>query len=129
YAEHDGELVFIATLDPQHDSCDWTTNTGCPLEGQLIETRGLTARVSTDGSYLAFTSLLPLTGQSNVDANTGEADSEVFRYDLATKTLSCASCSPTGAAPTASAAIRYPSVPITFTLWREAYPQRNVSDR
>jgi hypothetical protein len=129
YAEHDGELAFVATLDPQHDSCDWTTNTGCPLEGQLIETSGLTARSSTDGRYVAFTSLRPLTGQSNVDAHTGEADTEVFRYDLATGTLACASCSPTGAAPTGPATIRWPSVPITFQLWREAYPQRNVSDQ
>lgn len=129
YAEHDGEVAFVATLDRRHDSCDWTTNTGCPLEGQLIETSGLTARTSTDGRYIAFTSLLPLTGQSNIDAGSGEADSEVFRYDLATRTLDCASCSPTGAAPTASARLRWPSLPITAQLWREAYPQRNVSDQ
>jgi hypothetical protein len=60
---------------------------------------GLTARVSPDGRYLAFMSLLPLTGYDNRDAVSGEPDAEVFLYNATDRHLTCASCKPTGARP------------------------------
>jgi hypothetical protein len=40
---------------------------------------------------------LSLTGDDNIDAESGVPDEEVFLYDLATETLRCVSCNPTGA--------------------------------
>ncbi len=63
-----------------------------------------TARVSADGRIAAFMSTEALTGFDNTDANSGEPDTEVFRYDAAADggggRLVCVSCSPTGIAPT-----------------------------
>ncbi len=58
-----------------------------------------TARVSTDGERLAFTSTAPLTDFDNTDQSTGEADSEVYLYDARTDALACVSCNRTGARP------------------------------
>jgi DNA-binding beta-propeller fold protein YncE len=60
----------------------------------------LTSRVSPNGRFLAFMSERSLTGYDNRDANTGQADEEVYRYDASSATLVCASCNPTGARPT-----------------------------
>jgi hypothetical protein len=73
-----------------------------------------TARVSADGRFLAFASVLPLTGFDNrVEGSEGcqEVDrganltgdprcSEAFVYDSVAETLVCASCGPTGGRPT-----------------------------
>jgi hypothetical protein len=88
----DGAPTFIATLGGQ-DQLDW-------------EQRELTARVSPDGRFVAFNSLRPLTRYDNDDASTGEADQEIFLYDAAAAQLSCVSCDPSGARPTAPASIR-----------------------
>ena len=62
-----------------------------------------TARVSEDGRVAAFMSTEPLTGFDSTDANSGEPDAEVFRYDAAANGgqggLVCVSCNPTGVAP------------------------------
>jgi hypothetical protein len=60
---------------------------------------GLPARVSPNGRYLAFMSVHPLTDYDNRDANSGVPDEEVYEYDAASRTLTCASCNPTGARP------------------------------
>ncbi|HEX6455874.1 MAG TPA: hypothetical protein VF009_05080 [Solirubrobacterales bacterium] len=55
-----------------------------------------TARVTADGSRLAFLSKLPLTGYDNTDLFSGEPDTEVFLYDATANEgageLTCASC-------------------------------------
>jgi DNA-binding beta-propeller fold protein YncE len=62
-----------------------------------------TARVAPDGERLVFMSRAPLTGYDNTDANSGEADSEVFLYDASAEggdgDLLCISCNPSGARP------------------------------
>jgi Tol biopolymer transport system component len=90
-AREDGALTFIAALSHE-DGSDWT---------QQFDER--TARVTSEGEYLAFMSDAPLTGYDNLDANTGTADTEVFVYDAGTGELSCASCNPSGARPVGSA--------------------------
>jgi hypothetical protein len=108
--------VFIATL-ASGDSCDWI-EIGCGPEAA-----GLTARVSANGAFIGFTSTAQLTSYDNTGA------SEIDLYDAATETLSCASCDPSGAAPTAGgAAIPHPVAP-DYSAWpTNAYPQRYVSD-
>jgi hypothetical protein len=91
YLARDGALTFIAALSHE-DGSDWT---------QQFDQR--TARVTSDGEYLAFMSDAPLTGYDNLDANTGKADTEVFVYDAGTGELACASCNPSGARPVGAA--------------------------
>lgn len=83
--------------------------------------------VSPDGRFLIFTSRQPLTGFDNADANTGNPDLEVFRYDAQTKALSCASCSPDGSRPTADA---FMAQNRSFNYQREpvGYTRRSVLD-
>jgi hypothetical protein len=63
------------------------------------------ARVSADGTHLAFLSDSPLTGFDNLDAATKAPDTELFLYDAGSGHLSCASCNPSGARPVGSASI------------------------
>jgi hypothetical protein len=126
YLLHGGETSFIATLDPLADSCDWTAAAHCG--GAEEAGPGLTARTSADGRFLGFNSTRSLTGYDNADANSGEPDLEIFLYDAGAHQLSCASCNPTGAPPTAGAAIHWPSDPGKNGNWSNAYPQRHVSD-
>jgi hypothetical protein len=59
-----------------------------------------TARVSADGSRLAFLSRAPLSGYDNTDQLSGEADTELFLYEAgAGGTLACLSCNPTEERP------------------------------
>ena len=111
YLLHGGTTTFIATLSGS-DSCDWTDS--C-----------LSARTSTNGQYLAFTSTNSLTGYDNTDQSSGSPDPEIFRYDAATGKLACASCNPNGVAPSAGGAVV--NGPYA-TLSAPAYLQRYVSD-
>jgi hypothetical protein len=94
YREHlSGETwedpKLLAVLS-EEDSPDWGTRAGTLMWK-------LTARVSSDGRYLAFMSNRPLTGYDNRDLNpqAHEArDEEVFLYDSAGESLACPSCNP-----------------------------------
>ena len=108
------QLTYIATLDPS-DSCDWTAS--C-----------MAARVSSDGRFIAFTSISPLTGYDNTDQSSGTPDSEIFLYSAATGELDCASCNPSGAPATGGASINGPLTP-QFGAGDDSYLQRNLSDR
>jgi hypothetical protein len=89
---------FIARLSNE-DAPDWTAEQG-RLNYRIVE---MTSRVSPNGQFLAFMSDQRLTGYNNLDANSGEADEEVFLYDASANSgaggLACASCNPTGAQP------------------------------
>jgi hypothetical protein len=122
YVSHGGVLTFIATL-AGGDACDWV-EIGCAAGTGA----GLSVRVSANGAFIGFTSTAQLTGYDNTDASTHSPDSEIYLYDAATETLSCASCNPSGAAPTAGAAIDSPVAPYNYGAVTDAYPQRYVSD-
>jgi hypothetical protein len=62
-----------------------------------------TARVSADGSHVAFMSNRSLTGYDNTDADSGKADIEVFVYEVG-GSLHCVSCNPGGSRPVGRAA-------------------------
>jgi hypothetical protein len=64
-----------------------------------------TARVSADGSHLAFLSNASLTGYDNRHPTSGLPLTEVFVYDTADSSLVCASCNQTGERPLGAASI------------------------
>jgi hypothetical protein len=107
YMANGGTVTYIATLDPA-DSCDWTLS--C-----------MTARVSRNGGFIGFNSVAELTGFAN------NPRQEIFLYDANAAALSCASCDPTGAPPTAPASIRRPVNEFTLAPV-DAHLQRYVSD-
>ena len=85
YLWHAGATTFIATLTSGDDTV--------VHEGA--------ARVSANGAFLAFSSFASLTGYDNIDASTGEADSEIFLYSATSGQLVCVSCNPSGEPPSA----------------------------
>ncbi|HST55352.1 MAG TPA: hypothetical protein VLJ42_05590 [Solirubrobacteraceae bacterium] len=124
YVAHGGATKFIATLSAQ-DYPDWN--------GPFA------ARVTPDGTHLAFNSTRSLTGSDNVPAVASDCAinpvsgqsattcDEVYLYSADTGLLVCASCNPSGARPTGSASI--PSVPISEVITGKVFPylRRNLS--
>lgn len=130
YLSHEGAITFIATLNGR-DVCDWTANTGCAEEDpQNPQETGLTARVSSNGRYLAFDSVNQLTAYVNTDPVTNEAAEEIYLYAAEGNQLACASCNQNpNVALGRGAAIDWPTtVDRDFDQVRNAYPQRNVSE-
>jgi hypothetical protein len=91
YDSSTGQTRLVAVLSGA-DSPDWG-------EKPAFVLNKLTARVSSNGRYLAFQSQRPLTGYDNRDGASGERDEEVFLYDNQTGNLSCPSCNPSGGRP------------------------------
>jgi hypothetical protein len=99
--ESGAPIKFVATLS-ERDGNDWES-----------EPKHQTARVTPDGSFLAFSSEASLTGYDNTVAHGSECIfgsaelglghsrrcQEAFLYDSATGRISCASCNPSGARP------------------------------
>lgn len=115
YLDHNGQLTFIATLSATGDGLDWQVD-----EGKELNTGILTTRTAPSGKFFAFTSSEKLTGFENTPeeakacqhgiARSIEACQEIFLYEAASTEypngrLRCASCSPTGALPTANTAL------------------------
>jgi hypothetical protein len=101
-------ITFLATLGGS-DSCDWSA--GC-----------LTARVSSNGSYVAFTSTSALTNYNN------NGQPEIFLSDASADGPNCVSCIPSGQAATSGAGIAGPELsginPASVN-----YLERYISDR
>jgi hypothetical protein len=85
YMEREGTIVFIA-------------------EG------GGVGPTSPDGMWLAFGSSKSLTGYDNIAADTKSAIPEIFVYSAVTGEVACASCNPSGDAPTGAGKIELPAV-------------------
>jgi DNA-binding beta-propeller fold protein YncE len=97
-----GDLKFIAPLaaaDARSD--ERALSAASPVS--LAPARH-SARVSADGSHLAFASVGRPTGYDNTGQQTGQRLAEVYLYDAAANggqgKLLCASCNPSGARPT-----------------------------
>ena len=97
YLEDEGAFTFIATVANR----DAFANPDGPLVSSPVNVEPFrhSSRVTPDGQAVTFMSTAPLTGADNTDINSGEADSEVFRYDARSNQLSCVSCNPSGARP------------------------------
>jgi DNA-binding beta-propeller fold protein YncE len=81
YVRHGGTTMFIATGGCVGDTC---------------------RRITPSGLFYLFESTKSLTGYENTDVNTGSRDPEIYLYDAATNSLTCASCNPSGEAPTSA---------------------------
>jgi NHL repeat len=106
YLLQNGTITFITTLSGG-DGSDWSAGS-------------LSARISSNGSFLAFTSTSSLTGFNN------NGSPEIFLYDSGAKKVSCASCNPSGVPATAGAAIAGPEGGVIGG--GSDYLQRFVSD-
>ena len=99
------EPKFVATL-AAGDLDDWVGYEGGSLEYDNGP-GSHTARVTGDGTALAFESERSLTGYDNEHAEPGECERsgetgrcrQVYLYDATTGRISCASCDPSGARP------------------------------
>ncbi len=89
---HSGATTPVAAVPGAADPGDYPPSTG-------------TARLSPDGTHLAFLSQASLTGYDNIDQRTGEPDSEVYLYDADAGQLTCASCNPAGIRPAGPSSI------------------------
>jgi hypothetical protein len=89
-----GTVRFVANLSPQDVPSDSAVSN--PADPQPIQH---TSRVSADGVHLAYMSTASPTGYDNTDVASGRADAEVYLYDAAANSLTCPSCSPSGARP------------------------------
>jgi hypothetical protein len=93
YLDQGGTKTFIATLSEDDVRLsEIFSNTS-------IEPIHHVARVSPDGSHLAFISTEPLSGYDNTDQATGQADAEVYLYEAGAAGPVCVSCNPSGARP------------------------------
>jgi hypothetical protein len=96
YLHHAGDETFIAALsDVDVDKVNFGNT---PSVINPFPSRRAT-RVAPDGVHIVFTSTRSLTGYDNTDTQSGEAVTEVYRYDAAAEELSCVSCNPSGARP------------------------------
>jgi hypothetical protein len=77
-----------------------------------------TVRLSADGTRLAFLSAAALGGFDNVDAESGQPDTQVYLYDATTGALICVSCNPTGERPEGSASIPGALINGTTAIYR-----------
>jgi hypothetical protein len=84
-----GSFAFIGVLGSQEPA----------LNALSSEMYRHAARITPDGSHVAFVSTGSPTGYDNRDAKTGNPDSEVFLYNAAGHSLFCVSCNPSGARP------------------------------
>jgi hypothetical protein len=104
YSWDEGEISFIGRLA----SDDRAFGTRSSYGTWTASPSQRTAQVSRDGSWLAFMSLVPLTGYDNSlrgggNCGTGTpACREVFVYSADSGELSCASCNPSGQQPIGS---------------------------
>jgi len=95
------EYRFIAELAPADADGGESEK---PIAGPItLAPPSHVARVSADGSHLAFASAGQPTGYDNADQASGEPDAEAYLYDAAAQggqgELLCVSCNPSGARP------------------------------
>jgi hypothetical protein len=106
YMDSEGNVVLESAQAGQNNLYLWSGGTTTFIASGA--TTGYEAlyggeSVSPDGTWLAFATGRSLTGYDNVPAS-GPPAEEVFLYSAASGQLLCASCNPSGEAPTAGGA-------------------------
>jgi DNA-binding beta-propeller fold protein YncE len=101
YLDEEGVKTFIATI----------ANVDVALRAPSNATSEAiyhAARATADGQVLVFMSTESLTGYDNTDQVSGNADSEVYRYEVGAAGPVCISCSPGRARPIGRVVTTYP---------------------
>jgi len=62
-------------------------------------------RATSDGSVFVFETASPIVSPSRGAFNNGGGDDQIYRYEVASKNLSCVSCPPAGVAPSGDASL------------------------
>jgi hypothetical protein len=144
YLSHAGRVVFVAVLarstqaeeggfETGGDSGDWS---GAQPEGenggQESGPGQHTARVTPDGTHLAFESERSLTGYDNEPVEPEGCKNgkcrEVYLYDASSGVLACASCDPNGSRPIGPAQLgTQESIPEVFGGNDPFYTATNLS--
>jgi hypothetical protein len=122
YLSQGGSKRLVATLSTEDLSIGFNAFGTAAIDALSPENHA--ARVSPDGSHLAFQSVASLPGYDNTDANNGKASLEVFVYDAEAEELHCVSCNRTGGRPEGQALRESFSVvdqPINGGPWAAAW--------
>jgi hypothetical protein len=96
YLEHAGAIAFVATLSPSDNEYNHLYEEPIGDWSRAFDNR--TAEVTPGGQEVLFQSHQSLTGYHNQESE-GPAVSEAFVYDAQTGRIACASCNPSGIAP------------------------------
>jgi Tol biopolymer transport system component len=100
YLDHEGTLTFIATLSATSDTDSHVWQEA--FNGKETNSGELTAHLSSNGQYLAFSSVESLTGYEN------EGYSEIYLYGAAANKLVCVSCGRGAERPVGYTELPYP---------------------
>jgi hypothetical protein len=100
YTDSEGNVVVEKAIGGQQNLYVWDGGT-ITFIATLAESDFGRGPVSPDGAWFAFSSTRSLTGYDNTPP--GDAE-EIFLYSAASGQLACASCNPSGEAPTAGGA-------------------------
>ncbi|HTY96567.1 MAG TPA: hypothetical protein VMB91_05960 [Solirubrobacteraceae bacterium] len=105
YAYSDGKLRYVTTIG-EAEAGGWNLGESPFVEVDAISAhKGMhyyNARVSANGDYLLLATRHRIGAYDNVQQETGKQEWEQYEYSLASGTLSCASCNPTGEQPVAN---------------------------
>ncbi|HEY1689486.1 MAG TPA: hypothetical protein VGF95_11565 [Solirubrobacteraceae bacterium] len=101
YVLHEGHTSFIVTLGSEGEEEEPLAVNVFPW---AVDMGHRVAEVTPSGLDIAFMSRKSLTGYDNVfhDASETVPEGEVYVYDASSGEISCASCDPTGEAPSSS---------------------------
>ena len=104
YAYSAGKLTYVTTIG-EAEAGGWNHGQSPFLEVDAISAhKGMhyyNARVSASGDYLLLATRDRIGPYDNAQQETGDQEWEQYEYSLASGTLSCASCNPTGEQPVA----------------------------
>jgi hypothetical protein len=117
YRWHDGEVVFIATLNDFYDEANWRAFWESEVDGPAQGYK--TSRVTPDGGSLLFASVDQLTSHENAQHH------ELYLYDAVRGRLTCVSCNLTGAAATNDAFLSHGESATSVTTY--PFITRNLS--
>jgi NHL repeat len=96
YFDEEGDFAFVATLTARDARETVRRGETSPL---ALSPFRRSSRLTSDGGQAIFMIYASPQGYENIDAENGEIDAELYRYDALTEGLECVSCNPTNARP------------------------------
>jgi hypothetical protein len=126
-ASHEHETTFIAELAPGDNELEAASSQNTGVGDWAPNLGKRTAEVTPDGEHLGFVSSRSLTGYDNYNrVDTAFPIPQVFVYAAGDGQLVCATCSPTGSAPTIVEEADQAQIPVSEE--NNTYMRRWLSD-